>query len=207
MDSFTRSRISRLEAEVRLILESVEELKKENNRRKDSIGALLRIEADFGNRITALEEALASTKDKNDEASHLAEKPIEHQIAWKLLSRCADWFYRKAKENIGSEGYDTDVECYGNFVDTVRKTGFISISVANGRAFLYAANPMAFIEFKDMWNDVQAFIDNELGFVIAISRFIYPSKNKEDNMWPDYGEDMTSIINEFIDGLKKPGQD
>ena len=205
MDSFTKSRISRLETDVRSILTAIEQLKEEDDRNRDSINALVRVGENLNNRINALEEASVSTKDEDDETSLLAEKPIEYQIVWKMLSRCADWFYKKAKEDIGSEGYDTDVESYGNFIDTVRKTGFISISVAKGRAFLYAANPIAFIEFKDMWNDVQAFIDSELGFVIAISRFIYPSKNPEDTA--DYGEDMTSIVNEFIDGLRKPGQD
>jgi len=206
MDSFTKSRISRLEADVRSIFESIEKLKKEDDRSRDSINALVRVGENLNNRITALEETSMPTKDEeDDDASLLTEKPIEYQIAWKMLSRCADWFYRKAKEDIGYEGYDTDVESYGNFIDTVRKTGFISISVVNGRAFLYAANPVAFIEFKDMWNDVQAFINSELGFIIAISRFVYPSKNED--IAPDYGEDMTSIVNEFIDGLRKPGQD
>lgn len=208
MDSFTKSRIYRLETDTRALFKAIEELKEENNRRKNSIDKLVEIGADFNNRITALEECPWPTKDEDDETSFadrvLAQKPIEHQVVWKMLSRCSDWFYRKAKEDLGSEGYDTDVESYGNFVDTVRKTGFISINIENERVFLYAANPMAFIEFNDMWDDVQAFISGEFGLTLAIGRFIYLPKCEDPT---DFGEDMTSTVNEFIDGLRKPGQD
>lgn len=66
-----------------------------------------------------------------------------------------------------------------DFESFIKSIGFISLKVENGKAFIYAVNPMLLLDTGILWESVSQSIEKKFGLTLLISNYFYGEESEE----------------------------
>ena len=113
----------------------------------------------------------------------------------KLIDKVVCFYYDKVKEEYGGEGYDTNEESFSRALAIVTSTAFVSLDYENGRVFLYALDPMAFLPVNvhtgktDLWDYLRHWSEEDYKVQIALGKF---------EMSDPHGEPIYKFTKEYL---------
>ena len=175
------------------ILERIEHLEKDNKALNESLNTLVEYCSDMNKDINRL---IGQTSEKSTEEKSCLEK----DIVVKLLQIIESYCYSKSRYSLGPN--ITNEQLYEvthkKMNDLISKTGFVSLCIDNGKAFLYALNPCFFLEDHDAWNYYQGIIEDEFHLTLCLGHFSLNAPDFEKN-YHLFGVDIQSWIKDWIE--------
>ena len=150
------------------VCEAISLLEKEYKKLNDKVDRLIDICSDLNNDVGEIRD------------NQPQKKSIEEQIILRLLSAISKHINSKVLIN-----------------ELLLKTGFVSLCIDNGKAFLYAVNPMVFLADNNGWNFYQKIIEYDFHLTLCLGQFYLNIPNWEQN-YHLFGVDVQHWIKDWM---------